>query len=168
MSADRYAHHAPSTRVHVRAATSADVEAMADIEAEAFSDPWPRSAFTDLLARTHARVMVAVTDRVLAGYCILLSAADEGEIANIAVHREARGLGVGADLLDETMTHATQQGIASVYLEVRVSNSPARGLYESRGFLPVGRRRAYYREPLEDALILRWERLVDRRPATAL
>ena len=168
MSSERRAHRTRDMQVHVRVATRADVEAMANIEAEAFSDPWPPSAFVDLLAQTHARVMVAVCDGELAGYCILLSAIDEGELANIAVHRSARGLGVGADLLDETIAHAAQQGIASVYLEVRVSNSPARGLYESRGFHPVGRRRAYYREPLEDALILRWEHLVDRRPATAL
>jgi [ribosomal protein S18]-alanine N-acetyltransferase len=138
---------------------------MAEIEREAFSDPWPAQAFVDLLAQPHTRMMVASTDDDLVGYCVLLSVLDEGEIANIAVCRSARGRGVGARLLDEALAHATQQGIASVYLEVRVSNNPARGLYESRGFLPVGRRRAYYREPLEDALILRWERVIDGRSA---
>lgn len=165
MSIERDDARTPKAHVKVRTATAEDVAAMAAIEREAFSDPWPSSAFADLVAQAHARVMVAVCDGELAGYCILLSAADEGEIANIAVHRAARGMGVGAHLLDETMSYAAQQAIATVYLEVRVSNSPARGLYESRGFFPVGRRRAYYRDPLEDALILRWENVGNRRLA---
>jgi len=159
------ARRSAGTPVTVRPATTDDVAAMAEIEQDAFSDPWPASAFADLLVRPHARVVVAECEGLLSGYCILLSVLDEGEIANIAVCRRARGMGIGARLLDESMAFAAQQGIASVYLEVRVSNSSARGLYESRGFLPVGRRRAYYREPLEDALVLRWEGAVTRPSA---
>ncbi|MEQ1690496.1 MAG: ribosomal protein S18-alanine N-acetyltransferase [Gemmatimonas sp.] len=143
----------------LRLATAHDVRDMAGIEQRAFSDPWPASAFTDLLAQAYARLTVAVDSRgAVFGYCILLHVLDEGEIANIAVAPTARRKGIAARLLDETLSAAAALGLATVFLEVRLSNDAARGLYASRGFNPVGRRRAYYREPLEDALVLRWER----------
>ncbi len=142
--------------ITVRPATIADVPSMAMIELVAFSDPWPASAFAELLPMAHSRIAVAVdASGLLLGYCVLLSAADEGEIANIAVLPAARGRGIGARLLDETVAAATEAGVSQLFLEVRTSNDAARGLYASRGFVPVGRRIAYYREPLEDALVLR-------------
>ena len=81
-------------------------------------------------------------------------AADEAEIANLAVADDERGQGVGAALLDAVLQAAEARGSASIYLEVRESNSVARRLYGSRGFSAVGRRRGYYRRPSEDALIL--------------
>lgn len=142
----------------VRPARPADVEAMASIEQDAFSDPWPATAFADMLPAAHARIMVASTGDDVLGYCVLLCAADEGEIANIAVAPDARRRGIAGELLDDALHAAEHSGVASVYLEVRVSNDAARGLYASRGFIAVGRRRAYYRNPLEDALVLRWSR----------
>jgi [ribosomal protein S18]-alanine N-acetyltransferase len=144
--------------VSLRSARIGDVDSMAQIELEAFSDPWPASAFAGLLTASHARVRVAVNahDEPI-GYCVLLSAADEGEIANIAVESSRRGQGIGARLLDDALQSAQHEGVRSVYLEVRTSNHPARDLYTSRAFVAVGRRRAYYRNPMEDALVLRWD-----------
>lgn len=143
----------------LRRAAAADVQGMARIEQRAFSDPWPASAFTDLLAQPYARMTVGLdAAQGLCGYCILLHVLDEGEIANIAVAPTVRRQGLAGQLLDEALEAAESLGITSVFLEVRLSNDAARGLYESRGFAPVGRRRAYYREPLEDALVLRWAR----------
>ena len=149
----------PAARFSLRRARATDVSAMAAIERSAFSDPWPASAFTDLLAQPYARLTVALdAENVLCGYCILLHVLDEGEIANIAVAPTGRREGLAGALLDEALEAAQHLGLTSVFLEVRLSNDAARALYESRGFAPVGRRRAYYREPLEDALVLRWER----------
>jgi ribosomal-protein-alanine N-acetyltransferase len=149
----------PSQRtdtVSLRPARASDVETMAGIELQSFSDPWPASAFSELLDMQHARITVAVDEHdVPVGYCVLLAAADEGEIANIAVERALRGRGVGARLLDQALLAAQHEGVRSVYLEVRTSNHAARDLYASREFVAVGRRRAYYRNPLEDALVLR-------------
>ncbi|MCE2902416.1 MAG: ribosomal protein S18-alanine N-acetyltransferase [Gemmatimonas sp.] len=132
------------------------VAAVARIEASAFSDPWPASAFSELLERAYARLRVAVTDDgTLCGYCVLLRAADEGEIANIATEPSVRQQGVAGRLLDDALAAADANGAASVYLEVRVSNEAARALYASRGFRQVGRRRGYYDRPAEDALVLR-------------
>lgn len=140
----------------LRAAVDTDVATMARIEAAAFSDPWPSSAFSGLLEMSHATVTVVCDQHdEPVGYCVLLVAADEGEIANIAVVPSLRGQGVGARLLDDALRFAHRVGIHSVYLEVRTSNHAARDLYASRGFEAVGRRQAYYRNPLEDALVLR-------------
>lgn len=144
------------TRPLLRVAVPEDVRMMAAIEVASFSDPWPASSFTDLLQQPHARVVVAIaSDQSLLGYCVLLSAADEGEIGNIAVAPAARRHGVGALLLDDAIAFAESTGVLQLFLEVRTSNESARKLYASRDFVPVGRRRAYYREPLEDALVLR-------------
>ncbi len=145
--------------VTLRAVTADDVPAIADIEQRAFSDPWPASAFIDLLPMSHARLTAAFdADGTLCGYCVLLHVLDEGEIANIAVAPERRRRGIAARLLDDAIRTAYQSGLSALFLEVRTSNEAARNLYASRGFEPVGRRRAYYRAPLEDALVLRWER----------
>lgn len=142
--------------ISLRPATIADVQAMAAIELAAFSDPWPASSFAEMLPMAHARMTVATDgDGKLVGYCILLSAADEGEIANIAVRPSDRRRGVGALLLDDALDAAVRLGVTQLFLEVRTSNSAARALYASRGFQQVGRRIAYYRDPLEDALVLR-------------
>jgi ribosomal-protein-alanine N-acetyltransferase len=142
--------------VSLRPARESDVGAMAGIELQSFSDPWPATAFSELLDMQHARITVAVDEHdVPVGYCVLLAVADEGEIANIAVGLALRGQGVGARLLDQALLAAQHEGIRSVYLEVRTSNHAARDLYASRDFVAVGRRRAYYRNPLEDALVLR-------------
>jgi ribosomal-protein-alanine N-acetyltransferase len=145
---------------------------MAAVERAAFSDPWPASAFADLIGAAHARVVVALDASAghasddasddadgdaLLGYCVLLHAADEGEIANIATAASARRRGIGGLLLDDALRAAEHIGARAVYLEVRTSNEAARALYASRGFVAVGRRRGYYRQPLEDALVLRRE-----------
>lgn len=145
--------------VTLRTVTPGDVTAMAAIEQRAFSDPWPASAFVDLLGRPHARLVAAFdADGTLCGYCVLLHVLDEGEIANIAVAPERRRRGIAARLLDDAIDTARRMELNALFLEVRTSNEAARQLYASRGFAPVGRRRAYYRAPLEDALVLRWER----------
>lgn len=143
----------------LRAMRPTDVQAVAAIEAQAFSDPWPASAFDDLLRHPYARLRVAIDehDAVLA-YTAVLRALDEAELANIATAPEARRRGLAAALLDDALTTLGDEGVASMFLEVRESNVAARALYASRGFRAVGRRRGYYRLPDEDALVLRWTR----------
>lgn len=140
----------------VRDMRADDVSRVAHVEQLSFSDAWPSSAFTELLGRDYARLRVA-EDRqgTIQGYCVLLRAADEGEIANICTAPDVRGTGVGGRLLDDALEAADASGAVSLYLEVRTTNSAARALYESRGFGVVGRRRNYYQHPTEDALVLR-------------
>jgi [ribosomal protein S18]-alanine N-acetyltransferase len=140
----------------IRPTIADDVPAMASIEALAFSDPWPATSFHELLAHPYAR-MASATDESggVVGYCIMLRAADEAEIANIATAPGIRRRGIGARLLDDAIAAGAAAGVVAMFLEVRESNVAARALYVSRGFAAVGRRRGYYRSPFEDALILR-------------
>ena len=148
--------------VRLRIATAEDVGAMADIERQLFSDPWPASSFASLLQQSHARMQLAIDehDRML-GYCVLLHVLDEGEIANIAVSPEWQRRGIASQLLDHALADATSLALRFVYLEVRVGNAAARALYSSRGFGAVGRRRGYYHDPVEDALVLQWSNPAD-------
>ncbi len=147
---------AGTDHITLRAAVLSDAEALGAIEQTVFADPWPVSAFRDLITATHARVTVAVdANDAAVGYCVLLSAADEAEIANIAVSSTRRRSGVAARLLDASFETAKSLGVTEMFLEVRLSNVGARGLYASRGFTQVGRRPSYYRFPTEDALVLR-------------
>lgn len=149
---------------HLRGATAADVPQVAAIEAESFADPWSKASFRSLVSDGLVWFRVAADDATEAvnGYILVWFAADEAELANIAVAPRMRGRGVGAALLDEALAAARARGTVRMFLEVRDSNGPARALYHSRGFEEVGRRRKYYRYPVEDALILR--RTLDSQP----
>lgn len=146
------------TAASIRPSTLDDIAVMANIELSAFSDPWPASSFRDLLTHPFSRMTSAVdASGVVVGYCIMLQAADEAEIANIATAPAVRGQGVGRQLLDDALAVAKLSGVVAMFLEVRESNTAAKALYASRGFFAVGRRRLYYKNPIEDALVLRRE-----------
>jgi ribosomal-protein-alanine N-acetyltransferase len=147
--------HGPADPM-IRRAIAADLGPIGDIEQASFSDPWSRHSFRVLLGND--RVLFAVAQSSsgeVTGYVVIWFAADEGEIANLAVAPAERGKGIGAALLDAALREARSRSTREVYLEVRESNVAARGLYEGRGFSVVGRRRKYYRQPDEDALVLR-------------
>ena len=126
-----------------------------EIERESFSDPWTPGAFRSAVDEKRLDFLVAEHAGRVVGYAVAWCVMDEAELANLAVASDARGVGVGAALLDAALALAGEQGAASMHLEVRESNAAARALYASRGFEAVGRRRRYYRAPVEDALILR-------------
>ena len=87
----------------------------------------------------------------------MLCVLDEGQICNVAVCPAFRRMGVGEALMAAQREIALSRGITVMMLEVRASNTAAQCLYEKLGFLQVGRRPNYYRNPKEDALILRKE-----------
>jgi ribosomal-protein-alanine N-acetyltransferase len=142
--------------IAITRATHADVDAVLQLEATAFADPWMRQAFEAALKERHARFRVARSaDGSLLGYLVAWFVLDEGEIANVAVMPAARRRGIARALLDAIMSEAREAGIARLFLEVRESNAAARALYQSQGFTPVARRTRYYRKPVEDAIVLR-------------
>jgi [ribosomal protein S18]-alanine N-acetyltransferase len=153
-----------SRALTIRPATEADLDRIALIERASFSDPWTRDALATALRLSHIRFLAAASSSEsrdgeveLAGYVVALVMGDEGEIADLAVAPSARRRGVGGLLLDRTARELAECGVRTLYLEVRESNLAALALYRSRGFQQVGRRRAYYRHPPEDALVLRCE-----------
>jgi [ribosomal protein S18]-alanine N-acetyltransferase len=150
----------------LRRASAADIDAVLRIERASFADPWSRTSFEAALDFDRMRFLVAdeagdvgaaeaMESSHVIGYVIALLLVDEAEIANIAVVPEVRGRGIGGRLLDQVSADAAGVGVRSLYLEVRESNTAARALYDSRSFTHVGRRRGYYRHPVEDALVLR-------------
>lgn len=145
-------------QLDVRPATTRDIDAVLRLERASFSDPWSRASFVGLLGDPRVYFVVATTsDGVLAGYIAAWLVGAEGEIATIAVDPSRRRAGIGALLLDSAIEAARARAVQHLYLEVRESNVGAQLLYRSRGFSEVGRRRGYYRNPPEDARILRAE-----------
>jgi ribosomal-protein-alanine N-acetyltransferase len=141
--------------VAMRYAESGDLPRVVEIERASFSDPWSSAAFRSALDEERINFHVAIRDDAVVGYAVSWCVIDEAELANLAVVPAMRGAGVGAALLDRAMADARAAGCVVMHLEVRESNAAARALYQSRGFGMVGRRKRYYREPVEDALILR-------------
>jgi [ribosomal protein S18]-alanine N-acetyltransferase len=142
--------------VTIEPAIRSDLAGIAELEAAAFSDPWSPASFESVLAEPAAYMAVARdADAGIVGYLVAWFAADEGEIANLAVREPTRRRGIGAALLDGALAESLRRGAENLYLEVRESNDAARRLYASRGFEEIGRRRRYYRRPEEDAIILR-------------
>ena len=141
--------------VRVRGLGAGDIEAVAALESAIFGDPWSEAAFRDLLALEHIHGVVAEDAAgSLAGYAVFSSAADEGEILNLAVADGARGAGIGTALLQAMLAWLGERGAAQVYLEVRRSNTAAIRLYHRAGFATVSVRRMYYRMPTEDAVVM--------------
>ena len=143
--------------VAIDAANAGDVDRVLAVERQAFSDPWSRESFVRVLANPAVFFGCArrADDSELLGYVVAWFAADEAEIANLAVAPAFHGTGIGRRLLDSALAEARARGARTVYLEVRDSNARARRLYGSRGFEEIGRRRRYYRKPEEDAIVLR-------------
>src|SRR6185503_100515 len=157
MGSDTRSTAAALSDVVLRRAIRADLPEVSALERQCYGDPWPASAFASLPDNTRVFFSVArqPADGSLAGYVVAWYVMDEGELANLAVAPSQRGQGIGRSLLDAMLTDALARGTTQVYLEVRESNVSARQLYRTRGFEEVGRRQAYYRTPIEDALILR-------------
>jgi [ribosomal protein S18]-alanine N-acetyltransferase len=143
--------------VTLRRADARDLEAIAAIERKSFGDPWSASDFASVLSLAHTIFLVAETAAAtgIAGYVVAAAVIDEAEILNVAVDPVLRGNGIGGQLLDAALAEVDERGAKSVFLEVRLSNAAARALYGSRRFIEMSRRKGYYRNPPEDALVMR-------------
>jgi ribosomal-protein-alanine N-acetyltransferase len=140
----------------LRRAALGDIARVVEIERDSFSDPWSAAAFRAALAEDRMLFLVAEgSSGELVGYVVAWATVDEAELANLAVTRAARGEGIGKALVNAALRFGEERGCVCMYLEVRESNASARAVYAARGFEEVGRRRRYYREPVEDALVLR-------------
>jgi len=119
-------------------------------------DPWSEGTVREALENESYRVYVLYNIQLskIFAYGIMYSCLDEADIAKVASHPDHRGEGFGGALLDGMLQDAAQCGVESIFLEVRESNSAARGLYTSRGFKEIGIRRKYYRNPAEDGVMM--------------
>ena len=141
----------------IRPAVLADAPALVAIERRSFGDPWSEASFREALSSAWTFVLVAQAARGVVGYLVGRETGGTGEVLNLAVSPEFRRRGVGEALLSAGLAAFRRSRTEEVFLEVRESNTSARALYARHGFRPVGQRSAYYRNPREDALVLRLE-----------
>jgi ribosomal-protein-alanine N-acetyltransferase len=144
--------------------TEHDLLEVVEIEQKSGLSPWGWDAYhRELQSSDRGLMWVAridtknVRERSLAGYVVGRLAADELHINNIAVRDEYRRAGIATALLSRLLTEARGYRAVRAFLEVRAGNAVAQALYENCGFSAVGRRRNYYSNPVEDALIMSLE-----------
>ena len=139
--------------------TSAHVPQVAALEKICFSDPWSEKSIASELDNPLSCWLVSLEGETVTGYVGSQTVLDQTDMMNIAVHPDFRRQGIARSLIEALTQALKKRGSRALMLEVRASNTPARTLYETLGFAPVGVRRNYYRNPREDALILRkeWE-----------
>ena len=135
------------------------VPQVAELEKLCFADPWSEKSIEGELNNYWAYWVVALWDDRVIGYIGSQSSFDETDVMNVAVHPDFRRKGIAESLIDTLIQELKNRGSHALMLEVRASNAPAIALYEKLGFRQVGLRKNYYRNPKEDALILRkeWE-----------
>ena len=135
--------------------TEEHISQIAALEAICFRDPWSETSVRNELTNPLSLWLVAVEDDAVAGYIGSQTVMDESDMMNVAVHPDHRRRGIAQGLVLALCDALKQNGSVSLTLEVRGSNLSAIALYEKLGFTQIGLRKNYYRNPKEDALILR-------------
>ena len=130
---------------------------VAEMERQCFSDPWSEKSVASELDNPLSLWLIAEVDGVVAGYVGSQTVLDSADMMNLAVSPNFRRQGIAERLVNGLMEALGEKGVKSLLLEVRISNEPAKRLYQKLGFEIVGKRPGYYEKPREDALILRKE-----------
>lgn len=135
------------------------VAQIAALEKICFSDPWSENSIASELENKLAHWLVAQEGEMVAGYIGSQTVMGETDMMNVAVHPDFRRRGIAEALVKRLVENLKAMESHCLTLEVRATNAPAIALYEKLGFSQIGRRKNYYRNPREDALILRkeWE-----------
>jgi ribosomal-protein-alanine N-acetyltransferase len=147
--------------VRVRAAAAADIDGVVALErATAEAPHWQEAEYRRLIERQQAGAalkvcfFVAEIEARLAGFAVGRVVCGVGELESVAVAEEERRRGVGLALCEAVVEWCRGESAEAVELEVRVGGVASRGLYERMGFRETGRRRGYYRNPVEDAVLM--------------
>lgn len=145
----------------LRPAHKEEVEQLAQLEALSFSAPWSLASLQSLMDQPAFSLCCCVAETEgaspeLLGYLAMLQLGEEAELLRLAISPAHRRRGLARFALLEWL--GQHPGCQEIFLEVRESNQPARRLYESLGFQQLGRRKKYYQQPVEDALLYRFRR----------
>ena len=154
--------------MNIQSMKATDLDSVLEIEKISFLNPWPRAFFLDELEKRHARSYIvshngceipkAYTRRQVDGYACFNVAADELHLLKMAVRPEMRNRKIALHFLETCFSHALEEKLSCVFLEVRRSNETAVNLYEKLGFRLIAVRPDYYpgnAGKREDALIMR-------------
>ncbi len=134
--------------------TEAHLDAVAELERECFAHPWSRESLKETLRSGDSLFYIAELDGRVIGYIGMSFVLDEGYIYNVAVEKSSRKKGAGSALIQTLVNYGKKNGFAFLTLEVRESNTAARSLYSSFGFIKVGERKKYYSDPVDNAVLM--------------
>ena len=141
-------------KLNIRPMKSSDIEKIIAIEKDCFPDPWPRSAFESIIDSPDHGARVTLFENKIVAYSCYLIIANEAHLTNLAVAPEFRRKSVARLLLAEILEIAQRKECEYILLEVRPRNESAISFYEQAGFKLLYRRPRYYRNPVEDALVM--------------
>lgn len=131
-----------------------DLDQVMEIEQDLFHVPWTKEGFFTFLTRDDAMFLVVEEKGRVLAYCGLLMVLDEGDITNVAVRRDRQKEGIGGFLMQSLIRLAAERDVTTIHLEVRTGNETAIRLYERMGFVEMESCKAYYSDPVEDALLM--------------
>ena len=133
---------------------SEHVSSLAQIEKQCFSTPWSENALAEEIENPNARFFVALCGEQVAGYIGAHNIVGEVYITNVAVAPDYRRQGVATQLIERLVEISRAENAEFITLEVRENNTSAQELYEKQGFGVVGKRKAFYENPREDAILM--------------
>ena len=136
----------------IRPLRQADLDAVIEVEAASFVEPWSRSLFTEEIAQPTRRYVAATDERSVCGYGGIMLVGEDAHVVTLAVAPGYRERGVASRIMMELVDLARANGARHLTLEVRESNQAALELYRKFGFEPAGTRKGYY--TTEDAVVM--------------
>ncbi len=141
------------THIKVEQMTMLHLDGVENIEKECFFKPWSKKSLMEELEQPNSAFFVATDDDKVVGYTGLINIAGEGNVTRVAVLKEYQNQGVGSLLMQE-MTEFGKGNLSFITLEVRETNVRAIALYSKYGFKKVGKRKDFYQNPKEDAILM--------------
>lgn len=141
--------------IRCRALQPPDVAAVAAIESRAFSRPWSQAALAHLCTLPYVHGEIIEDDTRALGFALVSVADTQADLLTIAVDAHHQQRGIGTQLLQALCAWCRASGVRTLFLEVRAGHY-ALAWYQRQGFVVVGTRRAYYRDPVEDALVMQY------------
>lgn len=139
----------------IRKMSLEDVPAVVDLDHKSFSLPWPERSFRfELTDNPASRCWVAEFEGSVVGMIVVWLIVDEAHVATIATHPDFRRQGIAQGLLSHALLRLFDEGARSSFLEVRESNLAAQEMYRKFGYEVTGRRRRYYSDNGEDAILM--------------
>jgi ribosomal-protein-alanine N-acetyltransferase len=140
---------------NVRRMTLEDLPAVIELDKLSFSLPWPERSFRfELTDNPASRCWVFDLDGNIAGMLVAWLLVDEAHIATLATHPDYRRQGIARNLLTYALRYMSKEGAVTSFLEVRENNTAAQEMYRQFGFEKVGRRKRYYKDTNEDAILM--------------
>lgn len=142
-------------KITIRKMTKEDADAVGRIEYDSFSEPWPVDEFVKVAEADNYIYLVALDHTEVVGYAGCFVTLDGADVTNIAVDSAYKRIGIGEMLLRLLASESEKKGAEALFLEVRESNEPAVSMYTKLGFYNIGIRKAFYRKPTENAILMK-------------